>query len=266
LHIGGAGVGRGYINQPALTAERFIPDFFGSEPGRRLYKTGDRVRYLPSGNLQFLGRLDEQVKIRGFRIELGEIEACMRSHSEVHAAVAAVREDWAGERRLVGYFVPESGRTVSTRNLREFLTERLPDYMVPSAFVSVEKFPLTPSGKINRKAMPHPESTRRDSTTEYAAPATTVEKKLAAIWADVLKVDRVGVHDNFFELGGHSLLATQVLSRVRENFGVELPVRDLFRMPTIAGLAERVEIVSWAVEPSRKSPAPRRIGREEGDL
>jgi amino acid adenylation domain-containing protein len=266
LHIGGAGVGRGYINQPGLTAERFIPDFFSNEPGARLYKTGDLVRYLPSGNIQFLGRFDDQVKIRGFRIELGEIEACLKAHPAVHSALVAVKEDSVGGQRLVGYVVPESEQTVSTRNLREFLAERLPDYMVPSAFMSLEHFPLTPSGKINRRSLPDPEINCNDSATEYAPPQTSVEKTLTAIWTEVLKINEVGIFDNFFELGGHSLLATQVISRVRESFRIELPVRDFFQMPTIADLAERIEILSWAIEPTRQSQTPDRIGREEGEL
>ncbi|MBV9773838.1 MAG: amino acid adenylation domain-containing protein, partial [Gemmatimonadetes bacterium] len=237
LHIGGVQVGRGYLGRPELTAEKFVPDPFGREPGARLYRTGDRARRRADGRIEYLGRIDQQVKVRGFRIEPGEIEAALESHPRVRQAAVVVREDTPGDPRLVAYLVVE-GEVPAAGELRAHLGTRLPEHMVPSAFVALESLPLTPSGKLDRRALPAPEGA---SGGEYEAPRSETERVLAEGWAEVLGVERVGVHDSFFDLGGHSLLGTRVISRVREAFGVELPLRALFEAPTVAGLAERVE-------------------------
>ncbi|HEU0053338.1 MAG TPA: amino acid adenylation domain-containing protein, partial [Longimicrobium sp.] len=234
LVVGGAGVARGYLGRPALTAERFVPDPFSGEPGARLYRTGDSVRWLTDGRLDFIGRIDHQVKVRGFRIEPGEIEGALRRSEGVADCVVVAREDVPGEKRLVAYVVGD----VEAGALREHLLRELPEYMVPAAFVPLEQLPLTPNGKLDRKALPAPEYADAD---RYVAPRTPVEEVLAGIWADVLRQERVGVEESFFELGGHSLLATRVVSRVREVLAVELPLRALFEGPTVAELARRVE-------------------------
>jgi amino acid adenylation domain-containing protein len=241
LHIGGKGLARGYLNRPGLTAEKFISNPFSDEPGARLYKTGDLCRYLPDGNIEFLGRIDNQVKIRGFRIELGEIEAALTQHSAVRASVVVVREDEPGSKRLVAYVVPQPEQALTITELRRFLKDKLPEYMMPSAFMILEALPLTPNGKVNRQALPAPELARPELEKSFAEPRTPIEEVLAAIWIDILRLEQVGIHDNFFELGGHSLLATQVISRLRKVFQVELPLRCLFESPTIAELAETIE-------------------------
>jgi amino acid adenylation domain-containing protein/non-ribosomal peptide synthase protein (TIGR01720 family) len=247
LHIGGVGLARGYFNRPELTQEKFIPNPFGgsrgareqgSRGGERLYKTGDLARYLPDGNIEYLGRIDNQVKIRGFRIELGEIEAALSQHSDVQTSVVIVREDIPGNKRLVAYIVPQPQVTPTVSILRSFLKEKLPEYMVPSAIAILESLPLTPNGKIDRRALPEPSSESRE---KYVAPRTPIEEILAVIWQEVLKVELVGRHDNFFELGGHSLLATQFISRVRSRLKVEISLRELFAAPTIAELAPSIQ-------------------------
>ncbi|NOK39811.1 AMP-binding protein, partial [Corallococcus exercitus] len=211
LFIGGVQVGRGYLGRPELTAERFIPDAFSDMPGARLYRTGDVARWLPDGAIEYVGRADFQVKVRGLRIELGEIESALEQHPGVRQAVVVAREDAAGDKRLVAYVACRSGaEAVDVSALRARLHEKLPEYMVPSAFVVLEALPLTPSGKVDRKALPAPEAPV--STAEYVAPRNPTEEKLAALWAQVLRVPRVGATDHFFELGGHSLLATQLVS------------------------------------------------------
>ena len=242
LHIGGLVLARGYLGRPDLTAERFIPDPFSREPGAQLYKTGDLACYRPDGNIEFLGRIDHQVKVRGFRVELGEIEAVLGQHPAVQGTVVVAREDAPGDKRLVAYVVPDPDQVTGTSELRRFLQAKLPNYMVPSAFMMLEALPLTPSGKVNRRALPAPERGRPEMEGDLVAPSTPVEEMLAGIWAGILGLERVGVHDNFFELGGHSLLGTQVISRVRKAFQVELPLRKLFEMPTVAGLSERIEM------------------------
>ncbi len=241
LFIGGVGLARGYLRRPELTAERFVPHPFSDVAGARLYRTGDVVRYLPDGNLEFLGRLDDQVKIRGFRIECGEVEAALLGCVGVGEAVVVAREDAPGDKRLVGYVVPVDGSVLSTTELRESLRRVLPDYMVPSAFVVLDGLPLTPNGKVDRKALPAPDGSRPELGQEFVAPRTPTEELLAGIWCEVLGVDRVGVHDDFFALGGHSLLATQVVSRVRAAFQAELAVKSLFESSTLAGLARVVD-------------------------
>ncbi|HYO58747.1 condensation domain-containing protein, partial [Archangium sp.] len=241
LCIGGAGLARGYLGRPELTAERFLPNPFSGKPGARLYRTGDVARYLPNGELEFIGRRDEQVKIRGFRIELGEVEAVLLQHPAVSTAAVLVREDVPGNKRLVAYVVPEPEQDADAVVLRALLKERLPEYMVPAAFVSLEALPLTPNGKVDRRALPAPEEIKGGAEASLVAPRTAIEEMVAGIWAQVLGLERVSADDNFFELGGHSLLVMQVLSRVREMFKVELPVRSLFGAPTVAGLARSIE-------------------------
>ncbi|MFL5357820.1 amino acid adenylation domain-containing protein, partial [Archangium sp.] len=249
LCIGGRGLARGYLGQPALTAERFIPHPFSTTPGARLYRTGDVVRYLPDGSLEYVGRQDEQVKVRGFRIELGEIEWALAQFPRVQEAVVLAREDVPGDKRLVAYVA--ATEPLDTAALRTFLRERLPEYMVPSAFVTLEVLPLTPNGKVDRKALPAPDSA--PSQTEHIAPRTPTEELLAGIWSRLLGARQVGVTDSFFELGGHSLLATQAVNRIRAAFGVELPLRALFEAPTVAALASRVD---FAVRTGRGMQVP----------
>ena len=240
LLIGGRGLARGYLGRPALTAERFLPDVFSTAPGARLYRTGDLARRLPDGTFAFLGRIDHQVKLRGFRIELGEIESVLASHPAVDQAVAVVREDRPGDAELVAYTTAAGDEPAPPAELRALLEERLPAYMVPAVFVPLDELPLTPNGKVDRKALPAPDRDRRALADEYVAPRNAVETKLAAIWAETLGLERVGVHDDFFELGGHSLRATQVITRIEEAFGFEVPLRAIFDDRTVARLAERV--------------------------
>jgi amino acid adenylation domain-containing protein/non-ribosomal peptide synthase protein (TIGR01720 family) len=241
IYVGGAGVARGYLNRPELTAERFIPHTFSNEPGARLYRTGDLARYLPDGNIEFLGRVDHQVKLRGHRIELGEIEAVLSSHREVREAVVLAREDESGGKRLVAYVVSTGKEAASVSQLRQYLKERLPEHMIPSAFVRVEEMPLTANGKIDRKALAERDAGRVEREQEYVGAQTPIEELLCGIFAEVLKVERISTTDNFFELGGHSLLATQLISRVRTAFKVELPLRQLFEQPTVQSLATAID-------------------------
>jgi len=239
LYIGGAGLARGYHNRPALTAEKFIADPFAAEPGMRMYRTGDLVRRLPDGTIEFLGRLDHQVKIRGFRIELGEIEARLQEHPAIREAVVIAREDTPGDKRLVAYVVADQDDQLAGA-LRAHLTTCLPKYMVPAAYVRLDAFPLTPNGKLDRRALPIPDG-QIDSSREYEAPQGKTESLLAAIWAELLKLDRVGRHDNFFELGGHSLLAVRVMSRLQHKLGMEFSIGDLFTHPVLADLARKLD-------------------------
>jgi amino acid adenylation domain-containing protein len=258
IYIGGAGVARGYLNRPELTAERFIPnplldnrdwDVGNQEYAAscsstlcssfsRLYKTGDLARFLPDGTIEYLGRLDHQVKIRGFRIELGEIETVLGQNPDVQQAVVVDREDIPGDKRLVAYVVPASSVCPNVSTLRHFLQEKLPAYMVPSAVVLLKSLPLTANGKVDRRALPAPEQVRPELEAAYVAPRNLIESTLAMIWAEVLKLEQVGIYDNFFDLGGHSLLLTQVTSRIHNALSVELPMRQMFEAPTIAALAE----------------------------
>ncbi|MEW5928486.1 MAG: amino acid adenylation domain-containing protein [Gemmatimonadota bacterium] len=269
LHVGGDSLARGYLDRPGPTAARFVPDPFGAEPGGRLYRTGDRARWLADGGLEFLGRVDQQVKVRGFRIEPGEVEAALESHPAVRRALVHAWEESPGDRRLVGYVVPEPGAGApDAAGLRGFLAERLPEYMLPSAFVVLEAFPLTPSCKIDRRGLPAPGVGR---TRPYAAPRVPVEEVLCGIFLDVLgsrreaRPGRVGIGDDFFELGGHSLLATQVVSRVRRALGVELPLRALFEAPTVAGLAGRIGLLR-AGGGSAEAPPLVALPRDGGPL
>lgn len=238
LYIGGQALARGYWSRPGLTAESFIPDPFSSRPGERLYRTGDLVRWRPDGQMQYIGRFDEQIKLRGFRIELGEIEVMLAQHPSVQQAVVAVQG--AGqEKKLIAYVVPAEGIGLSQTVLRNYVREKLPEYMAPSAFVEVAALPLTAHGKVDRKALPKWDFAREES--EYKPPRTTTQELLAGIWSEVLGVEQIGTHDNFFELGGHSLSAMQVTSRLRSAFQMELPFSAIFSAPTIEGLATRIE-------------------------
>ena len=238
LYIGGRGVARGYLNRPELTGERFLPDPFSDLPGARMYRTGDLVRARSDGELEFIGRTDDQVKIRGFRIELGEIEATLAEHPQVRQAVAVAREDTPGEKQLVAYVVPTP--PLELEALRQFLLERLPDYMVPAAIVSLPALPLTTNGKVDRRALPAPQTDRTGADSEGTA-RTLIEERLVGVVATLLKVEQVGPEENFFLLGGHSLLAAQLLVRIRETFGVELPLRTLFELPTVSGISAEIE-------------------------
>jgi amino acid adenylation domain-containing protein len=242
LYIGGAGLARGYRGRPALTAERFIPDPFSRTSGDRLYRTGDLARWRPDGTLECLGRIDHQVKIRGFRVELGEIEAAIAAHPAVRQAVVLAREYGPDDTRLVAYLTaaPEAPPPAAGE-LRQVLHGSLPEYMVPSAFVVLDAFPLTPNGKVDRAALPAPDRDRSTSEVAFVPPRSPIEEMLASIWSAVLGLDRVGAFDDFFDLGGHSLLATQVTSRIRDGFGIDLPLRELFGNPTVAGVARRIE-------------------------
>jgi amino acid adenylation domain-containing protein len=237
LCLGGASVARDYLGRAGLTAERFVPDPFSAEPGARLYRTGDRVRWLAAGELEFLGRTDRQVKVRGYRIELGEIEARLAEHPAVRAPIVLVREDAAGDRRLAAYYLADE--PVAVEALKAHLAERMPGYMVPAAYVWMEAYPLTPNGKVDRKALPAPEGEAYPAR-EYQAPVGETEQALAGIWAEVLGTPRVGRGDNFFELGGHSLLAVRVISRVRQRLEAEVALADLFSHPTVESLAARL--------------------------
>ncbi len=238
LYLGGDGLARGYLRQPELTRERFVENPFHA--GERLYRTGDLVRYREDGNIEYLGRLDQQVKLRGFRIELGEIESSLRKHPSVREAVAMVRVDHGTDQRLVAYIVP-TGQPADTLQLRAHLMKTLPGYMIPAAFVMLDKFPLTPNGKVDRRALPAPDSRRDENVRPFMAPRTTTEEVLADIWRSVLGLEQVGIEDNFFESGGHSLMATQVLSRVREAFQIELPLKQFFAAPVISDQAAAIE-------------------------
>ena len=238
LYIGGRGVALGYLNRPELTAERFLQDPFSEVPGSRMYRTGDLVRLRPSGDLEFVGRADGQVKIRGFRVELGEVEAVLASHPQVEQAAVVAREDVPGDKRLIGYIVAAATGQPGSAALQAFVASQLPDYMVPSTIMLVPVLPVTPNGKVDRAALPAPPIAR---AAEPAAPRTLIEERLASVVAGLLQVERVDPQENFFLLGGHSLLGAQLLSRVREDFGVEIPLRLLFDVPTVSGLSNEIE-------------------------
>jgi amino acid adenylation domain-containing protein len=258
IHIGGVNLSRGYLYRPDLTAARFIPNPFSQEPGARLYKTGDLACYRPGGTIEYLGRIDHQVKVRGYRIELGEVEAALKQHPTVEQSVVVARQDLPGGARLVAYVTPNKEHNRLERPpiagegdqdeagpnpqiLRNFLRQHLPDYMIPSLFVSLDALPLTPNGKVNRRALPAPEILRSEPDRRFVPAQTPTEQELVQIWTEVLKVEQVSVHDNFFDLGGHSLMATQLISRVRERFAIDLAVKELFAFPTIVEMAEIVE-------------------------
>ncbi len=289
LYAGGDGLARGYLHRPALTAARFVPDPFSGKAGARLYRTGDRVRYLPDGNIEYLGRLDHQVKLRGMRVELGEIESVLLRHPAVRQVVVMAREDvpgatprpparggptipdgspgdanvrsivepplagGLGEIRLIAYIVSREEQPATPDELRSHALQYLPDYMLPSAFVMLAALPLTPNGKVDRQALPVPAQNRPALPTPFVAPRSPLEESIAAIWSELLEVAQVGIHDNFFALGGHSLLATQVIARLRAIFGVEVPLQGFLDAPTVDRLAVLLEQSQKDV-PTRKSP------------
>jgi amino acid adenylation domain-containing protein len=245
LHIGGIGVARNYFNRPELTEQKFIPDPFSNEPGACLYKTGDLGRYLPDSNIEFLGRLDHQVKIRGFRIELGEIESVLSQHSKVRETLVIAREDRPGDKYLAAYVIPHKGQVLTPGELRDFLKQTLPDYMVP-AFVVLDTLPLTPNGKIDRRALPVPEQNTEEAAKTFVAPRDRLESQLVEIWESILGVKPIGVKDNFFELGGHSLLAANLWTQIERVIGKKLPLATLFQAPTIEQLANALREEGWS--------------------
>jgi aryl carrier-like protein len=255
LYIGGAGVARGYLNRPELTAARFLKDPFTDDPNARMYRTGDLGRWLADGNIEFLGRNDFQVKIRGFRIELGEIEARLSEHEGVQEAVVLAREDTPGDKRLVAYYTAREQNSGGTEALRAHLAAKLPEYMVPAAYVRLESLPLTANGKLDRKALPAPEGDAY-VVRQYEAPQGAIEELLAGIWAELFNRERVGRHDNFFELGGHSLMAVTLVERLARA-GLKADVRALFGTPTLAELAASFDTHAPALEtPANRIPSP----------
>lgn len=270
LHIGGRCLARGYLNRPELTAECFVPNPFSQQPEDRLYKTGDLVRYLPDGMIEFVGRRDTQVKIRGFRIELGEIEAVLAEHEAVQQAVVVAREDGHGGKRLVGYVVrnpqyqverDEEKHTLISR-LRALLEERLPVYMIPGALVLLESLPLTANGKVNVRALPEPDVTHIERTEQLVTPRTSLEESIADIWREVLGIEQVGVYDNFFMLGGHSLLAIQVITQLQLRLRVDVTVRHFFEAPTVAELAAIITSLQRETIPAPTRPVLRAVSRQ----
>ena len=241
LYIAGAGVARGYLNRRELTAERFLGDPFVGDDDARMYRTGDLGRWLPDGTIEFLGRNDDQVKIRGFRVELGEIEVRLAEHEGVGEAAVVVREDTAGDKNLVAYYTCADANesSIGAETLRGHMSTKVPEYMLPAAYVMLESLPLTANGKLDRKALPSPGADAY-ATREYEAPVGEMETLLARLWAEVLKVERVGRNDNFFELGGHSLLAVAVITRLRQAWSVQVTLGDLFAHPVLALLSEQI--------------------------
>ena len=239
--VGGVPVAHGYLNRADLTAEKFVQDPYAKQAGAKMYRTGDLGRWLPDGNIEYLGRIDDQVKIRGYRIELGEIETVLQLSPMVHQAVVAAKNDHEGNKRLVAYIVPQG--TFDKAAITEYLQSKLPEYMVPALLMEMESLPLTATGKINRKALPDPDVTEL-LTNQYKAPRNEVETRLVEIWQGLLKVDRIGIEDNFFELGGHSVLVMRVIASIRKQLQVEVAIKDLFVYPTIAALAKHLALQS----------------------
>jgi amino acid adenylation domain-containing protein len=269
LCIGGRGVARGYLNRPDLTLEKFVADPFSTDPGARLYRTGDLARCLTDGNIEFCGRIDHQVKLSGYRVELGEIEGALREQGGVQDAVVLAREDESGDKQLVAYVAPErtnqppymNEQTLTPTTLREYLKGRLPQYMVPSAFVLMERFPLTANGKIDRQALAALSVENTEPAQDFVSPRTETEKALAVIWTRLLKVENIGINDDVFDLGAHSLLAMKALTQIRDVFEVSLSLRNLFEHPTLAGLAEIIDGLSWLAK--AKTPSEDISDREE---
>ncbi len=251
LYIGGAGVAVGYLNRPELTAERFLPDPFTGIDGARIYKTGDLARYRSDGNLEYLGRVDDQVKIRGFRVELGEIEVALAGQHRVRSCAVLAREDEPGKRVLVAYVVPRTGEAPSSDELRAFLRDQLPDYMIPAQFVYLDALPLTKNGKIDRKSLPMPSSAGLGAG-KGGAPRTKSEQTIAAIWTELLRIEGIGIHDDFFDLGADSLTATALVAKLRGIFGVDLSLAALFDRPTVAGISEILDVLVLTSRPSQE--------------
>lgn len=243
LHIGGEGLARGYLNHPELTAEKFISNPYGEG---KIYKTGDLARYLPDGNIEYIGRIDNQVKIRGFRIELGEIEVVLNQQKFIDESVVIVREDEPGDKRLVAYYIPPENQQKNSQELRDFLKVELPEYMIPSVFVELETLPLTPNGKINRRALPKPENFDYQTKDVFVLPGNELEIQLQKIWQKILNVKSISIRDNFFELGGHSLLALQLFNQIKQKIGQDLPLATLFQAPTIEELAHIIQQQGWS--------------------
>jgi aryl carrier-like protein len=241
LCVGGEGVARGYWQQPGLTAEQFVPDPYAGEEGKRMYRTGDLGRFHADGTIEYLGRKDHQVKVHGNRIEIGEIETVLGECAGVGKCAVVAREEQDGEKQLVAYVEGKGEAELSGELLQSFLQSRLPGYMMPGAYVVLERMPLTPNGKLDRQSLPAPSGTGVEEKQEYVGPRTAVEERLCGIWQQVLGAERVGIHENFFRIGGHSLRAAQVVSRMRESFHVELPLRRMFEAPTIAQLAHLIQ-------------------------
>jgi acyl carrier protein len=241
IYIAGAGLARGYRNRPDLTAEKFIPDPFSTEPGSRVYKTGDLARLLPEGQIAFLGRVDEQINIRGFRIEPNEIVCCLNQHPVVRESLVLAREHSSGDKRLVAYLVLEPYSAVTSNSLRGYLRRFLPEYMLPSTFVCLEAFPLTPNGKIDREALPAPDPANTLHDELSADPPTQTQQRITEILMALLGGKKIGLKEDFFLLGGHSLLGAQLIAKLRETFRVELTLRTVFDAPTVAALAEEIE-------------------------
>jgi acyl-coenzyme A synthetase/AMP-(fatty) acid ligase len=262
LYIGGDGLAREYLNRPDLTKQKFVPDPFSHTPGTRLYRTGDLVRRRADGNIEFLGRIDHQVKLRGFRIELGEIESVLLQHPGVREAVACVREDSPGDKRLVVYLVLKSGDLPGVEELREHLKTKLPEYMVPSAFLMLDAFPLTSNGKVDRKALPAPQRQETGLDVNYVAPRTQMEKLIADIWSKVLRLEKVGVNDSFFELGGHSLLTVRVHAQICEALHTPISIVKLFQYPTISSLARYLDQASSDPGPTQQIQDRARLQRQ----
>jgi acyl carrier protein len=240
IYVAGVGLARGYLNRPELTAERFVPNPFSETPGGRLYRTFDLARRLPDGNVEFLGRVDHQIKIRGHRIELGEIETALTAIPAVKEAVVVVDDQGGGDKRLVAFVVANPTTPPQLSEIKDHLRQSLPEYMVPASFVQVESLPLTVNGKLDRRALASLDQYALVDENSFVAPRNEMEERLAEMWADVLRLQRVGVNDNFFEAGGHSLLATQLVMRIRQAFEVELPLRSIFEAPTVAGMSVKV--------------------------
>jgi amino acid adenylation domain-containing protein len=263
LHIGGAGLAKGYLNRPDLTEEKFIPHPFSSEPGTRLYKTGDQARFLPDGQIAFMGRIDHQIKIRGYRIEPNEIMSVLNSHPAVQTSLVVAQEDTPGDKRLVAYVVLASGEAVTAGSLREILAERLPDYMIPATFVQIDSMPLTPNGKVDRRALPVPDGTNTLHDEVVVEPHTPTEERLVGIVAPLLGLQHISIDDNFFMLGGHSLLGTQVIAHVANAFGVDLSLRSLFSSPTIRQLSAEIERLIVARVEAMSDEEARRLLEQE---
>ena len=237
LHIAGNGLARGYLNRPDLTAQKFIDNPFGEG---KLYKTGDLCRYLPDGKIEYIGRIDNQVKVRGFRIELGEIEAILQQYPDIKETIVIAQENDKQDKYLVAYIV--CNQEISASLLREYLGEKLPDYMIPNSFVFLDQFPLTPNGKVDKQALEVPDF-ENQRENEYIAPKNDTQIKLVNIWQQVLGIEKIGINDNFFSLGGHSLLATQIISRIRDQFQIDFLLKDLFEHPSIEKLSKYVEML-----------------------
>ena len=243
LHIGGDGIASGYLHRDDLTTERFLSNPFTDNPSDRIYKTGDLARYMPNGDIECLGRLDFQVKVRGFRIELGEIESVLGQHESVRQGVVTAKDDASGTKILVAYVIVADGVEMDTAVLRAHLAEQLPHYMIPSVFMAVAAYPLTPNGKVDRRALPAPDETAVSNRRNYVAPRNETETELAQIWCVVLQVEQVGIYDNIFDLGGHSLLFARIIAQVREVLDIQLSLADIFNAPTVVQLAAKVDVM-----------------------